>query len=55
MKLYDPNGKLIVNAYQEKVKKGDVMTLEFPGDSKGIYILNLVSGDQVKNVKLLRY
>jgi serine protease AprX len=55
MKLYDPNGQLIVNAYQEKVRKGDVMTLEFPGASKGIYILNLESGDQVKNVKLLRY
>lgn len=55
MKLYDPNGRLIVNAYQKRVKRGDVITLDFAGDATGIYVLSLQSGDLLKNVKLLRY
>ncbi|UXP31585.1 S8 family serine peptidase [Reichenbachiella agarivorans] len=55
LKLYAPDGKLVAVKFEEKVKKGDIINLEVKEHSKGLYVLRLQSGGELKNVKLLRY
>ncbi|PIB35262.1 hypothetical protein BFP72_07555 [Reichenbachiella sp. 5M10] len=55
LKLYAPDGQLITSEQHTKVRKGDVIELKVSGQARGMYILSLQSGDQLKNVKLLRY
>ncbi|MGL1885201.1 MAG: S8 family peptidase [Reichenbachiella sp.] len=52
--LYSPNGEVVNESEFIKVRKGDVLQLDFNDSGKGIYILRIQMEDETKHIKVLK-